>query len=164
MGQFGALGYPGLVMPRGKVVTCWGTFYAAWDEEGISALLFPGACPEGPFATSSLLSELARQLEDYFQGKRTCFDLPLSLRGTPFQLSVWQALREIPHGEVVTYGELARRIGRPRAARAVGGAVGANPVPIVIPCHRVVAARGLGGYGPGRHWKERLLRLEGILE
>lgn len=164
MGQFGALGYPGLVMPRGKVVTCWGTFYAAWDEEGISALLFPGARPEGPLTTSSLLSELARQLEDYFQGKRTCFDLPLSLRGTPFQLSVWQALREIPHGEVVTYGELARRIGRPRAARAVGGAVGANPVPIVIPCHRVVAARGLGGYGPGRHWKERLLRLEGILE
>ena len=164
MGQFGALGYPGLVMPRGKVVTCWGTFYAAWDEEGISALLFPGARPEGPLTTSSLLSELARQLEDYFQGKRTCFDLPLSLRGTPFQLSVWQALREIPHGEVVTYGELARRIGRPRAARAVGGAVGANPVPIVIPCHRVVAARGLGGYGPGLHWKERLLRLEGILE
>jgi len=151
-------------MPRGKVVTCWGTFYAAWDEEGISALLFPGARPEGPLTTSSLLSELARQLEDYFQGKRTCFDLPLSLRGTPFQLSVWQALREIPHGEVVTYSELARRIGRPRAARAVGGAVGANPVPIVIPCHRVVAARGLGGYGPGRHWKERLLRLEGILE
>jgi len=151
-------------MPRGKVVTCWGTFYAAWDEEGISALLFPGARPEGPLTTSSLLSELARQLEDYFQGKRTCFDLPLSLRGTPFQLSVWQALREIPHGEVVTYGELARRIGRPRAARAVGGAVGANPVPIVIPCHRVVAARGLGGYGPGLHWKERLLRLEGILE
>ena len=151
-------------MPRGKAVTCWGTFYAAWDEEGISALLFPGALPEGPLTTSSLLSELARQLEDYFQGKRTCFDLPLSLRGTPFQLSVWQALRGIPYGEVVTYGELARWIGRPRAARAVGRAVGANPVPIIVPCHRVVAARGLGGYGPGRHWKERLLRLEGILE
>lgn len=151
-------------MPWGKVATSLGTFYAAWDEEGISALLFPGVRLEGPLTTSSLLFELARQLEGYFQGERTYFDVPLSLRGTPFQLAVWQALKGIPYGEVVTYGELARRIGRPRAARAVGRAVGANPVPIIIPCHRVLGARGLGGYGPGLPWKERLLRLEGFLE
>lgn len=164
MGQFGAMWYPELVMSWGKVVTCWGTFYAAWDEEGVSALLFPGAPPAGRFATSSLVAELAHQLDDYFQGELVYFDVPLSLRGTPFQLAVWQALRNIPFGEVVTYGELARRIGQPRAARAVGGAVGANPVPIIIPCHRVVAAGGLGGYGPGLYWKERLLRLEGVLK
>jgi len=163
VGQFGAVWYPESIMPWGKVVTCWGTFYAAWDGEGVSALLFPGTSPEGAFTTSSLLAELARQLDDYFQGERTYFDVPLSLRGTPFQLAVWQVLSEIPYGEVVTYGGLAHRIGRPRAARAVGGAVGANPVPIIIPCHRVLAARGLGGFGPGLHWKERLLRLEGVL-
>jgi len=87
--------------------------------------------------------------------------VPLRLRGTRFQLAVWGALQEIPYGQAVTYGELAELVGRPRAARAVGRAVGTNPLPILVPCHRVVAAGGLGGYGPGPSWKERLLALEG---
>ena len=102
------------------------------------------------------------QLLEYLDGKRTAFDLPLDLRGTPFQLEVWQALLRIPYGEVRTYAEVAQAIGRPAAVRAVGAANGANPVPLVVPCHRVVATGGkLGGYGGGLPLKARLLALEG---
>ena len=101
------------------------------------------------------------QLLEYFEGKRTAFDLPLDLRGTPFQLEVWRALLAIPYGETRSYAEIARAVGRPAAVRAVGAANGANPIAIVVPCHRVIAADGsLGGYGGGLELKARLLAME----
>jgi AraC family transcriptional regulator of adaptative response/methylated-DNA-[protein]-cysteine methyltransferase len=109
-----------------------------------------------------LLDALRRQLDEYFAGERRDFDLPLSYPGTPFQLRVWDALRSIPYGETRTYAEMARQIGAPGAARAVGHANGLNRIAIVIPCHRVVAAGGgLGGYGGGLWRKLRLLENEG---
>lgn len=102
------------------------------------------------------------QLREYFAGARRDFDLPLRPTGTPFQLSVWAELRRIPFGTTISYAELARRIGNPRAVRAVGLANGANPLAIVIPCHRVIGADGrLVGYGGGLGIKEQLLALEG---
>ncbi|MFL6057074.1 MAG: methylated-DNA--[protein]-cysteine S-methyltransferase [Actinoallomurus sp.] len=101
------------------------------------------------------------QLEEYFAGRRTVFDLPLALTGTAFQRRVWAALREIPFGETVSYGELAERIGRPTAARAVGLANGKNPIGIIVPCHRVVGSSGdLTGYGGGLDRKRHLLAFE----
>jgi O-6-methylguanine DNA methyltransferase len=107
-----------------------------------------------------LLPEVARQLEDYVAGRRECFDVALDERGTAFQRQVWAALRRIPFGRTVTYGELAEQLGRPGAARAVGTANGSNPIPIVTPCHRVVARDGLGGFAGGLELKRRLLGLE----
>ena len=105
--------------------------------------------------------EAVRQILEYLAGKRREFALPLDLRGTPFQLQVWQQLLEIPYGETRSYGEIARAIGRPGAMRAVGGANGANPVALVVPCHRVVQSGGrLGGYRGGVELKARLLALE----
>jgi len=110
---------------------------------------------EAPFAT------LADQLERYFTGEAVEFDVPLRARGTPFQERVWAALREIPHGATISYGELARRLGTPGASRAVGLANGRNPIAIVIPCHRVIGADGsLTGYGGGLERKAWLLRHE----
>jgi len=105
--------------------------------------------------------DILRELRDYLRGDRRAFDLRLDLRGTPFQESVWRAVTKIPYGDTTTYGEIAAAIGRPQATRAVGQAVGANPVPIVIPCHRVVGSSGsLTGFGGGLPLKERLLALE----
>lgn len=102
------------------------------------------------------------QLAEYFEGRRTTFDLPLELRGTDFQRTVWQGLRDIPYGATLSYGELAERLGRPTAARAVGLANGRNPIGIIVPCHRVVGATGaLTGYGGGLERKQRLLAFEG---
>ncbi|MEJ2274283.1 MAG: methylated-DNA--[protein]-cysteine S-methyltransferase [Woeseiaceae bacterium] len=107
------------------------------------------------------LAEACRQLREYFAGERREFDLPLSLTGTDFQVSVLRALRDIPYGETVSYGDIARRVGRPKAVRAVGAANGRNPIPIVIPCHRVIGSTGdLTGFGGGLDTKEALLRLE----
>lgn len=101
------------------------------------------------------------QLGAYFDGRRTAFDLELAPRGTPFQMEVWRALTQIPAGRTISYGELARRIGRPAASRAVGAANGANPLPIVVPCHRVIGANGtLTGFGGGLDTKRWLLALE----
>jgi len=101
------------------------------------------------------------QLHEYLTGSRRTFDLPLDLRGTEFQRDVWNAIATIPYGLTVSYGEIAGQVGRPRAVRAVGQAVGANPVPIVIPCHRVIGRDGhLVGFGGGLPLKERLLSLE----
>jgi O-6-methylguanine DNA methyltransferase len=101
------------------------------------------------------------QILEYLEGSRTEFDLPLDLRGTDFQRRVWEALLEIPYGETRSYQEIARAIRRPRATRAVGAANGANPVSLIVPCHRVIASGGrLGGYGGGLDLKARLLAME----
>jgi len=108
-----------------------------------------------------LVQAAARQLLEYLQGQRREFDLPVACRGTAFQRRVWRALREIPYGETRSYADLARAVGAPRAARAVGAANAANPIAIVVPCHRVIRADGsLGGYGGGQRLKRRLLELE----
>ena len=118
-----------------------------------------------PSPASPLLDHAAAQLREYFAGSRQEFDLPLAPAGTEFQLACWQALAEIPYGETRSYGEQARRIGRPDRARAVGAANGANPIAIILPCHRVIGADGsLVGFGGGLETKRRLLDLEaGIL-
>ena len=106
-------------------------------------------------------TEAVRQLDAYFAGELTEFDLPLHLVGTPFQLRVWEELRRIPYGETRTYGELAEALGSPGASRAVGLANGKNPIGIVVPCHRVIGAGGgLTGYGGGLDRKQRLLAFE----
>ncbi len=118
----------------------------------------PGARVEEGFAPNRAA---AAQIVEFLEGKRRRFDLALDLRGTPFQLEVWHALCEIPYGETRSYADVARRVGRPRAVRAVGAANGANPCALVVPCHRVVASGGrLGGYGGGLELKARLLALE----
>jgi methylated-DNA-[protein]-cysteine S-methyltransferase len=114
-----------------------------------------GSCGEEPFR------ELRAQLEDYFEKRRQTFNLALDLRGTPFQLRTWQALREIPYGQTITYGEQARRMDQAKAVRAVGLANGRNPLPIIIPCHRVIGKNGaLTGYSGGLERKRFLLELE----
>ena len=114
---------------------------------------------EEPFA------DLSAQLAEYFAGRRTTFDVPLTLAGSPFQQRVWRALRDIPYGETSSYGAIARRLGVPSAARAVGVANGQNPVCVIVPCHRVIGADGsLTGYGGGLDRKRLLLELEaGVL-
>jgi methylated-DNA-[protein]-cysteine S-methyltransferase len=110
----------------------------------------------------AILARAREQLAEYFAGMRTTFDLPLDAAGSPFEQRVWEALRAIPYGATVTYGELARRLGDPRATRAVGAANGKNPIPIIVPCHRVVGAHGaLTGFGGGLQRKRRLLEHEG---
>ncbi len=109
-----------------------------------------------------LIEEAVRQLRDYFAGSRREFHLPLDPQGTPFQQRVWQYLTTIPFGETRSYAQVAEAIGSPAAVRAVGAANGANPIPIVVPCHRVIGASGkLTGYGGGLPLKQRLLELEG---
>lgn len=113
---------------------------------------------------SAVLRQAKRQLDEYFAGKRTDFDLPLAPHGTPFQQSVWRSLLAIPFGRTSTYGELAATVGKPAAARAVGAAVGANPISIVVPCHRIIGKDGsLTGFGGGLDRKTKLLQLEGVL-
>jgi methylated-DNA-[protein]-cysteine S-methyltransferase len=114
-----------------------------------------GARDRAPF------TEVIRQLEEYFAARRIEFDVPVTLAGSPFQRTVWAALRDIPYGETASYGQLAERIGRPTAARAVGLANGRNPISIIVPCHRVVGATGdLTGYGGGLERKRHLLDFE----
>ena len=108
------------------------------------------------------LARALAQLQEYFSGSRRTFQLSLAPRGTPFQVSVWQLLQAIPYGQTTSYAELARRLGRPGAARAVGLANGANPLPVIVPCHRVIGADGsLTGFGGGLDIKRALLSLEG---
>ncbi|MGH8427322.1 MAG: methylated-DNA--[protein]-cysteine S-methyltransferase [Gammaproteobacteria bacterium] len=111
--------------------------------------------------THPVLKTAKRQLDEYFAGRRKTFDLPLASNGTPFQRDVWRALRDIPYGKTQSYGDIARRIGRPKAVRAVGAANGANPLPVIVPCHRVIGSNGtLTGYGGGLPRKRKLLALE----
>jgi methylated-DNA-[protein]-cysteine S-methyltransferase len=115
----------------------------------------------GLAANPGVLGPVRAQLEEYFRGERRSFDVPLALRGTPFQLRVWAELQRIPYGTTISYGELARRLGNPNLSRAVGAANGANPISIIVPCHRVIGADGsLVGYGGGMPAKRGLLALE----
>jgi methylated-DNA-[protein]-cysteine S-methyltransferase len=130
-------------------------------QEGRTAITVdPGwEAAEEPFA------EARTQLAEYFAGRRTVFDLPLAMAGSPFQRRAWRALQDIPYGETISYGDQARRIGRPADPRAVGQANGRNPIAVIVPCHRVIGADGsLTGYGGGVERKRLLLELEaGVL-
>lgn len=134
------------------------------DGEALTGLYMDGhgrAFPGHAEVEDPVLAAARRQLEEYFEGSRREFDLPLHPRGTPFQREVWEALGAIGYGETLSYGELAARLGRPGAARAVGLANGRNPISIVVPCHRVIGADGaLTGYGGGIERKRFLLDLE----
>lgn len=150
-----------------------GTLTLAASATGIVGLRFgPWPVPDEPRTrvkasvrtATGLVGQAVRQLEEYFESGRTTFDLPLDIRGTPFQLEVWEALRRIPYGRTKTYGALARELGEMQLARAVGAAAGANPVGIVIPCHRLVGSDGsLVGFAGGIEAKAALLRHEAQL-
>ncbi|WBY63427.1 MAG: Methylated-DNA--protein-cysteine methyltransferase [Thermocaproicibacter melissae] len=139
-----------------------GTLVIVEDGEGITKLsLAENAPADSREEMTPLLWEAVQQLSEYFVGKRKEFSLPLSLHGTPFQLADWEALRTIPYGETRSYRQIAEQIGKPKACRAVGMANHKNPIAIMIPCHRVIAAdRSLGGYGYGPKVKRFLLELE----
>jgi methylated-DNA-[protein]-cysteine S-methyltransferase len=144
-----------------------GPLLLAADGGGLREIRFGGVRPpeaDGQGRERDVLRQAREQLDAYFAGDLRHFDLPLAPRGTRFQLAVWKALRDIPYGETWSYADLARRLDRPTATRAVGAANGRNPLPIVIPCHRVIGADGsLTGYGGGLPIKRHLLRLEGAL-
>ncbi len=145
------------------------------SETALKAVFFPvrrnRSAPEagwveddGRGAAGALLAAVRRQLTEYFEGTRTTFDLPLDGTGSTFERRVWDLLRTIPYGATTSYGALARRLGDPRATRAVGAANGKNPIPIIVPCHRVLGARGeLTGFGGGLDRKRWLLEHEGAL-
>ena len=143
-----------------------GPLMLAGDERGLRLVHFmTGRRPKSPqrdwTEDKTPFKEVVRQLDAYFDGKLKDFDLPLILDGTAFQLLVWNNLRKIPYGETISYGQLAKRIGSPDAARAVGLANGSNPIPIIIPCHRVIGSNGdLTGFGGGLALKKKLLALE----
>lgn len=140
------------------------------SREGLVAVLWARETPSRADAElgemrnedgNRMLLETERQLNEYFAGKRREFSLRLDMRGTPFQKSVWEALLAIPYGETRSYGQIAKQIGRPSASRAVGAANGQNPIPIVVPCHRVIGSTGkLTGFGGGLDVKEKLLGIE----
>jgi methylated-DNA-[protein]-cysteine S-methyltransferase len=143
-----------------------GPLLLAGDEEGLRFLLFKKgrdkARPKSEWEPDrSSLKESAKQLGAYFAGRLRDFELPLAPQGTPFQTAVWSALLKIPYGETVSYGQIADRLGNPKAVRAVGLANGSNPIAIIIPCHRVIGSNGsLTGYGGGLPIKQALLALE----
>ena len=111
----------------------------------------------------AIVRQAEQELREYFAGRRRTFTVKLDLEGTEFQRKAWQAMRKIPFGETISYGEQARKVGKPKAYRAVGSANGKNPIPIIVPCHRVLASDGsLGGYSLGLPMKRRLLALEGV--
>ncbi len=140
-----------------------GKLLLAADQSALRYLLFAPATPDAQWTegANSILDSAEQQLSEYFGDRRTSFDLPVDPRGTTFQRSVWSLLQQIPFGETISYAELAIRYGNPKATRAVGAANGKNPISIVIPCHRVIAANGsLWGYGGGLPAKRYLLDLE----
>jgi len=155
-----------------SIVTRVGQVFVIAGPKGVNRVIF-GEIPFRDYLESlngarvvegGEAAKLAAELELYFEGKLTKFKTGIDLpEGTPFQKAVWKKLLDVPYGKVTTYRELAESIGRPGAARAVGNAVGANPLPIVIPCHRVLASNGLGGYSGGIGIKKDLLAIEGAL-
>ena len=146
-----------------RVASPIGSLTALVDEAGaLTRLLFAGEAPP-PDAVwdDERCASVAAELGEYFRGERRDFEVPVAPRGTEFQRRVWDELRRIPYGQTISYRELAARIGRPAAVRAVGRANGTNPIPIVVPCHRVIGADGsLTGYGGSLETKRRLLDLE----
>jgi len=149
--------YSTVTSPIGALMLCG-------DEEALTALHLPGRHPQpaaGWRRDDARFAGLARQLEQYFAGERTSFDVELRPRGGPFEREVWAELRRIPYGTTASYGELARGLGRPTAARAVGAANGRNPIAVIVPCHRVIGSDGsLTGYAGGLERKHALLALE----
>lgn len=145
-----------------------GPLYLVASDKGLQGIFWKKqSAPMAKSLTSTdpatkILSKTVKQLEEYFQGKRQSFDLPFDIvSGTPFQKSVWQQLSKIPYGKTVSYKDIAAKIKNPRAVRAVGSANGRNPLSIIVPCHRVIAANGkLGGYAGGLDIKTKLLKLE----
>lgn len=138
-----------------------GGLFIVQEGDALIRMDWTGAAPVPP--STPLLCRAAQQLDAYFSGRLTQFDLPLAPHGTPFQHAVWAQLRRIPYGQTCSYGALAARMGRPGAARAVGMANHCNPLPILIPCHRVIGASGrLTGYAGGLEKKRILLALEGV--
>jgi O-6-methylguanine DNA methyltransferase len=167
------------VIAEATMATPMGPIHLEFSASGLKNLIFTGeddvspkdlkeSSPETPSLPEETLqkwrNQIAQALEDYFAGKPASFDdLPLDLEGSPFHLRVWRELRKIPPGETVSYQELARRLGKPQAARAVGQACGANPIPLIVPCHRVIAANGtLGGFSSGLERKRWLLGHEQV--
>lgn len=136
--------------------------------DGLMEVALPNEWPQerryGYGVNEELLEPYLKKFASYWAGRLKEWDIPLDMRGTPFQKAVWTALLDIPFGSVTTYGDIARRIGRPTAVRAVAAAVGKNPLAIVVPCHRVIGANGtLTGYSGGLRLKQRLLQLEGVV-
>lgn len=149
---------------RGTLESPVGLLQLEATQQGLSAVCFPHRTPDPTARTRNHphITEAKQQLGAYFAGKLETFSVPLDWRGTAFQESVWLALTAIPYGDTVTYADIARAIGRPRSARPVGGAVGKNPLPIIVPCHRVIGTdQTLTGFTGGLDIKIRLLQLEG---
>ena len=141
------------------IETPLGPVYAEADPDAITHIQFNH--PGQPQFSNALLDQLRRELHEYFNGERTAFSVPLAPAGTDFQKRVWSELKKIPHGQTICYEELAHRIGKPTAQRAVAQANGANPICILIPCHRVISKNGsMGGYSAGLERKRFLLGLE----
>jgi len=138
------------------------------SDSSLTGVYFPtsrhGPAPAGTDTSNEILTRAGTELSEYFAGTRTTFDLPLDATGTAFERRVWELLRAIPYGTTTSYGELAKRLGDPKEARAVGAANGKNPIPIIVPCHRVIGANGdLTGFGGGIERKRWLLQHEGAL-
>jgi methylated-DNA-[protein]-cysteine S-methyltransferase len=148
------------------VAAPWGTVYVIFNSEGITRICLTQDQFRREFdkTVSKKNHPIAsRELVEYFQRKRQHFSIPLVMQGTTFQAKVWKALLDIPYGQTRSYGWIANRIGNPRSNRAVGNAVGANPIPVVVPCHRVIKGDGsLGGYYYGPEMKQQLLDIEKI--
>ncbi|MBN3520017.1 methylated-DNA--[protein]-cysteine S-methyltransferase [Algoriphagus lutimaris] len=144
------------------IATTLGNMLIELDEGKLTLLQFT----EDPVSDESLegmVKEVKHQLDEYLSGKRKVFDLPLDLKGTDFQKSVWQAVNEIPFGQTTTYMKLSQKLGNPAAIRAVGAAIGANPILVIVPCHRIIGTNGqLTGYAGGLERKQALLELEGF--
>jgi len=149
-----------------QIASPLGLLLIAGDDAGLRHIIFtseaqPQRSDPAWREDAAPLTETIRQLQAYFAGELENFNLPLAPEGTQFQMEVWRRLCDIPYGQTISYGELARRVGNPKASRAVGLANGSNPIPIVIPCHRVIGSNGkLMGYGGGLPIKEKLLALE----
>ena len=147
-----------------RIKTPIGAVLIAGDAAAVRHVRFEYESQPDPVwyeARAGPVREAARQLEAYFRRERTSFDVPLAPQGTSFQRRVWRELQKVPYGKTISYGEIARRIGQPTASRAVGAANGANPIPIIIPCHRAIGADGsLTGFGGGLPAKRALLALE----